>query len=164
MRASQELEGHPHAALADRNRRTGSVVARSLAGHNLDLELRHNSAVLGRRQIDFDRDNVQASNLAGSGGRPLVDLVHKEYTHLAAHWDKLVYRVTAMRSVPADYVMNTDRILTSVAEADTRDFAVRKKEYEKLKYHMEHLAGQRTMVGGPATLPGAAVGRSSRKQ
>lgn len=86
MRAIQELEGHHHCvAVADRNRHKGCVVARSLAGHNLDLEMRHNSAVLGSRRMDFARDNVQASNLAGLGGRPLVDLGHKEYTHQAAH-------------------------------------------------------------------------------
>jgi len=72
--------------------------------------------------------------------------------------------VAVMGIVPADHVMDTGRILTSVAEADTKDFAVRKKEYEKLRYRMEHLAGQRTMVGGVAALPCAAVGQSSRKK
>lgn len=152
-------------ALADRARHTGNVVvARSLAGHNLDLVRRHNSAVLGSRQMDSARNNVRASNLAGLGGRPLVDSGHKEYTPPAAHQDKLVYRVTVMGTVPAGHVMDTGRILTSVAEAGTMDSAVRKKEYEKLRYHMEHLADQRTMVGGVAALPCAAVGQSSRKK
>ncbi len=164
MRASQELEGHHHVALADRNCHTDRVVARSLAGHNSDVELRHSSPVLGSHQMDFARDIVQASNLAGLDGRPSVDLGHKEHTHPSAHQDKLVYRVTVMGTVPADYVMNTGRIPTSVAEADTMEFAVHRKEYEELEYHMEHLAGQRTKVGGAAALPCAAVGQSSRKK
>lgn len=165
MRASQELEGHHRVAHAvDRNRHTGCVVARSLVGRNLDLELRHNSAVLGSRQIDSGRDNAQVSNLAGLDEKPLVDSGHKEYIHPAAHRDKLVYRVTVMGTVPADHVMDIGRILPSVAEADTMDSAVHKKEYERLRYYMEHLAGQRTMVGGVAALPCAPVGQSCRKK
>lgn len=144
-------------AVADRNRHTGCVVARSLAGHNLDLELHYNSAVLGSRQVGFARDNVQASNLAGLDGKPVVDLGHKEYTHPAAHQDKLVCRVAVVCTVPADHALNTGHILASVAEACTMDFVVR-KECEKLRYRMEHLAGQKTMAGGVAALVGAAVG------
>ncbi len=62
-----------------------------------------------------------------------------------------------MGIVPADHVMDTGRILTSVAEACRMDCAVR-KECEKLRYRMEHLAGQKTMAGGVAALVGAAVG------